>query len=65
LPKAWPTGSVKGLRARGDYEVDLSWKDGRLTSFSIRSNTQKTCRVMLGGKTYEFDLTSKALRPKS
>ncbi len=64
LPKAWPTGSVKGLRARGDYEVDLAWKDGRLTSFSIRSNTQKTCRVMLGGKKYEFDLASKALRPQ-
>lgn len=63
LPKAWPTGSVKGLRARGDYEVDLAWKEGRLTSFSIRSNTQKTCRVRLGGKTYEFDLASKALRP--
>jgi alpha-L-fucosidase 2 len=64
LPKAWPTGSAKGLRARGDYEVDLAWKDGRLTSFSIRSNTQKTCRVMLGGKRYEFDLASKALRPQ-
>jgi alpha-L-fucosidase 2 len=64
LPKAWPTGNVKGLRARGDYEVDLAWKDGRLTSFSIRSNTQKTCRVMLGGKRYEFDLASKALRPQ-
>lgn len=62
LPKAWPTGSVKGLRARGGYEVDLVWKEGRLTTFSIRSNTQKTCRVLLSGKLYEFDLASKTLR---
>jgi len=63
LPSSWPTGSVKGLRARGGYEVDLAWKDGQLTSFAIRSNTQKTCRVRLGGKIYELDLASKSLRP--
>lgn len=64
LPKAWPTGSVKGLRARGGYEVDLAWKDGKLTSFAIRSNTQKTCRVMFGGKSYDFDLASKTLQAR-
>lgn len=63
LPKAWPAGSVKGLRARGGYEVDLTWKDGQLKTFAIRSNTKKTCRVMVGGKTYDFDLASKALKP--
>jgi alpha-L-fucosidase 2 len=63
LPKAWPNGRAQGLRARGGYEVDLAWKDGRLKSFSIRSNTQKTCRVMFGGKTYDFDLASRSLRP--
>ncbi len=62
LPKAWPDGSVKGLRARGGCEVDIAWKNGRPTSFSIRSNVQKTCRVMFGGKTYEFDLATKTLR---
>lgn len=37
LPRAWPEGSVRGLRARGGYAVDLAWRGGRLSAATVRS----------------------------
>lgn len=38
LPSGWPDGTIKGLRARGGYTVDISWKEGKLTGLIIKAD---------------------------
>ncbi len=54
LPQAWSVGHIKGLRARGGYEVDISWQDGKLSEAEIRTTVGGSCRVRtsLPVKTY-------------
>jgi alpha-L-fucosidase 2 len=51
LPKAWPNGWVKGMRARGGFEVDFAWQNGMLTNAKIRSVTGRSAHLSyLGAK---------------
>ena len=66
LPSQWANGSVKGIRARGGFEIDsMAWKGGKLTYLSIKSDVGQTLNIVNGtntfttttvpGKVYEFD----------
>jgi alpha-L-fucosidase 2 len=54
LPKAWPSGSVTGLRARGGFEVDLAWQEGKLTRARVLSLLGNPCQLRLGGQLREL-----------
>lgn len=45
LPGAWPSGSVTGLRARGNFEVSINWQNGELVQAEIISHGGQTCAV--------------------
>lgn len=55
LPIALPNGYVKGLKARGGFEVDITWKNGILSEARIKSALGGKLHVRLGQKTAEFD----------
>jgi alpha-L-fucosidase 2 len=56
LPDAWRQGKVTGLRARGGFEVSMTWNDGKLTSATIRSDQGQPCRVRYKGTTLDLKL---------
>ncbi len=45
LPQEWPSGSVRGLRARDGFETDFAWQNGQIQSVTIRSLRGGVCRV--------------------
>ena len=54
LPSAWPTGKVTGVAARGGFEVDIAWENGKLTEATVRSKAGQPCKVVYNDQTWEF-----------
>ena len=66
LPEAWPTGSIKGLRARGGFEVDIEWENGTLKQAVIKNLSGQKCRVRYGQKMIDLKIkkgTEKKIAP--
>ena len=55
LPDAWPTGSVRGFRARGGFIVDMDWEGGKLVRASVKSQVGGPLRVRIGDDYIEYD----------
>ena len=45
LPDAWPTGSIKGIKARGNFTVDVDWSQGKLKKAIIQANLGGNCKL--------------------
>jgi alpha-L-fucosidase 2 len=58
--KQWPDGQVKGLRARGDFTVDITWKGGKLTAATILPgpHADPSLKVFYGGKSITVKTTA-------
>jgi alpha-L-fucosidase 2 len=46
LPKAWPDGEVRGLRARGGIIVDIRWRDGKAVSARLLASRDAACTLV-------------------
>ena len=47
LPAAWKEGSIKGIKARGNFTADIEWKNGRLAKAVLVSNSGGLCRLRI------------------
>ena len=54
LPPSWLSGNVCGLKARGNFTVDIFWKNKILTCVKIKSNSGKIAKVFYKGELYDL-----------
>jgi alpha-L-fucosidase 2 len=63
LPKAWNKGFVKGLKARGNFEIDIFWEENKLKSLTIKSLSGGKCRIRYQNNTQEMDTRQGEIYP--
>ena len=54
LPSQWTDGEVQGLCARGGYEVDIQWQNGRLKEATVKAKKNSSVTVLYDGKAKHF-----------
>lgn len=54
LPDAWSEGSVEGLMARGNFGIDIAWKQGKATKATVTSHKGGNCTIRYGNSILEF-----------
>ena len=57
LPPSWTSGSIQGLRARGDFQVGISWQNGKLVNATIQSMNGGETKLRYAGVTRAVTLT--------
>jgi len=58
IPELWKSsGEVKGLKARGNFTVDMKWKDGRISNYRITSPVAKKVKIKINGAVKEVTAT--------
>jgi len=50
VPKAWSSGKVSGLKARGGYEISMQWEGGQVKNVKIKSKNSTSVRVRMNGE---------------
>jgi alpha-L-fucosidase 2 len=55
LPPSWKKGDVKGLRARGGFEIDMAWDNNELTRLEIQSLLGNKCKIVYRNKNVQFE----------
>ncbi len=58
LPKAWPNGSVSGLKARGDVTVSINWKAEKLVRAHLTGSRDRSVSVRYQGQIKSIDLVT-------
>ncbi len=58
LPAAWPSGELRGVRARGGLEIEMNWRDGALVQARIRADRQHRVTVHTGRRSIVIDVTT-------